>query len=159
MIFCHFPCNDNSRRPQWSCSCSGDFFSLLSRDFFQTFVLDFSELLRRFLSIFLQSSLCFKMSFWKALNSIEQEDEESNDCVQEIRSESSIEPLITELCETKYIEEPSQLQELVAVVDQVLWLSNTSVPLSFGLKAALSVGLMLPLNGWGICYSIKLLSH
>uniref|UniRef100_A0A8B9Z7X2 E1A binding protein p400 n=1 Tax=Buteo japonicus TaxID=224669 RepID=A0A8B9Z7X2_9AVES len=30
-----------------------------------------------------------------------------------------IEPLISELCETKYNEEPSQLQELVAVVDQL----------------------------------------
>ncbi|NXK56133.1 EP400 protein, partial [Chauna torquata] len=54
-----------------------------------------------------------------ALNSIEQEDEESNDHIQEIRPESSIEPLISELCETKYNEEPSQLQELVAVVDQL----------------------------------------
>lgn len=63
------------------------------------------------------------MSFWKALNSIEQEDEESNDRIREIGPESSIEPLITELCETKYNEEPSQLQELVAVVDQVPWLS------------------------------------
>ncbi|NXY68521.1 EP400 protein, partial [Glareola pratincola] len=57
--------------------------------------------------------------FIEALNSIEQEDEESNDCIQEIGPESSIEPLITELCETKYNEEPSQLQELVAVVDQL----------------------------------------
>uniref|UniRef100_A0A8C4US56 E1A binding protein p400 n=1 Tax=Falco tinnunculus TaxID=100819 RepID=A0A8C4US56_FALTI len=57
--------------------------------------------------------------FIEALNSIEQEDEESNDCIQEIGSESSMEPLISELCETKYNEEPSQLQELVAVVDQL----------------------------------------
>uniref|UniRef100_A0A663DUD6 E1A binding protein p400 n=1 Tax=Aquila chrysaetos chrysaetos TaxID=223781 RepID=A0A663DUD6_AQUCH len=57
--------------------------------------------------------------FIEALNSIEQEDEESNDRVQEIGPESSIEPLISELCETKYNEEPSQLQELVAVVDQL----------------------------------------
>uniref|UniRef100_A0A8B9NIQ9 E1A-binding protein p400 n=1 Tax=Accipiter nisus TaxID=211598 RepID=A0A8B9NIQ9_9AVES len=57
--------------------------------------------------------------FIEALNSIEQEDEESNDHVQEIGPESSIEPLISELCETKYNEEPSQLQELVAVVDQL----------------------------------------
>ncbi|NWY61838.1 EP400 protein, partial [Chionis minor] len=57
--------------------------------------------------------------FIEALNSIEHEDEESNDCLREIGHESSIEPLITELCETKYIEEPSQLQELVAVVDQL----------------------------------------
>lgn len=61
------------------------------------------------------------MSFLKALNSIEHEDEESNDHIQEIRSESHIEPLISELCETKYNEEPSPLQELVAVVDQVPW--------------------------------------
>uniref|UniRef100_A0A8C3PKG9 E1A binding protein p400 n=1 Tax=Calidris pygmaea TaxID=425635 RepID=A0A8C3PKG9_9CHAR len=47
------------------------------------------------------------------------EDEESIDRIQEIGAESSIEPLITELCETKYNEEPSQLQELVAVVDQL----------------------------------------
>uniref|UniRef100_A0A803VSU8 E1A binding protein p400 n=1 Tax=Ficedula albicollis TaxID=59894 RepID=A0A803VSU8_FICAL len=57
--------------------------------------------------------------FIEALNSIEREDEESNDQIQEIGSESSIEPLISELCETKYNEEPSQLQELVAVVDQL----------------------------------------
>uniref|UniRef100_A0A8C3GXY4 E1A binding protein p400 n=1 Tax=Corvus moneduloides TaxID=1196302 RepID=A0A8C3GXY4_CORMO len=57
--------------------------------------------------------------FIEALNSIEREDEESNDHIQEIGSESSIEPLISELCETKYNEEPSQLQELVAVVDQL----------------------------------------
>uniref|UniRef100_A0A672UXX2 E1A binding protein p400 n=1 Tax=Strigops habroptila TaxID=2489341 RepID=A0A672UXX2_STRHB len=57
--------------------------------------------------------------FIEALNSIEQEDEESNDRVQEIGRGSSIEPLISELCETKYNEEPSQLQELVAVVDQL----------------------------------------
>uniref|UniRef100_A0A674GJV9 E1A binding protein p400 n=1 Tax=Taeniopygia guttata TaxID=59729 RepID=A0A674GJV9_TAEGU len=57
--------------------------------------------------------------FIEALNSIEREDEESNDHIQEIGSESSLEPLISELCETKYIEEPSQLQELVAVVDQL----------------------------------------
>uniref|UniRef100_A0A8C3JIW0 E1A-binding protein p400 n=1 Tax=Calidris pygmaea TaxID=425635 RepID=A0A8C3JIW0_9CHAR len=57
--------------------------------------------------------------FIEALNSIEQEDEESIDRIQEIGAESSIEPLITELCETKYNEEPSQLQELVAVVDQL----------------------------------------
>uniref|UniRef100_A0A8C3C4W0 E1A binding protein p400 n=1 Tax=Cairina moschata TaxID=8855 RepID=A0A8C3C4W0_CAIMO len=44
---------------------------------------------------------------------------ESNDHIQEIRSESHIEPLISELCETKYNEEPSPLQELVAVVDQL----------------------------------------
>uniref|UniRef100_A0A8C3NMM5 Uncharacterized protein n=1 Tax=Geospiza parvula TaxID=87175 RepID=A0A8C3NMM5_GEOPR len=57
--------------------------------------------------------------FIEALNSIEREDEESNDHIQGKGSESSIEPLISELCETKYIEEPSQLQELVAVVDQL----------------------------------------
>ncbi|XP_065548393.1 E1A-binding protein p400 isoform X10 [Lathamus discolor] len=57
--------------------------------------------------------------FIEALNSIEQEDEESNDRVQEIGRGLSIEPLISELCETKYNEEPSQLQELVAVVDQL----------------------------------------
>ncbi|OPJ75135.1 E1A-binding protein p400 isoform A [Patagioenas fasciata monilis] len=57
--------------------------------------------------------------FIEALNSIEQEDEESNDCVREIGPESNIEPLISELCETKYNEEPSQLEELVAVVDQL----------------------------------------
>uniref|UniRef100_A0A8C5XAF6 E1A binding protein p400 n=1 Tax=Malurus cyaneus samueli TaxID=2593467 RepID=A0A8C5XAF6_9PASS len=57
--------------------------------------------------------------FIEALNSIEREGEESNDHIQEIGSESSIEPLISELCETKYKEEPSQLQELVAVVDQL----------------------------------------
>ncbi|KAI1233030.1 hypothetical protein IHE44_0006220 [Lamprotornis superbus] len=57
--------------------------------------------------------------FIEALNSIEREDEESNDQIQEIGSESSIEPLISELYETKYNEEPSQLQELVAVVDQL----------------------------------------
>uniref|UniRef100_A0A8C3UNA3 E1A binding protein p400 n=1 Tax=Catharus ustulatus TaxID=91951 RepID=A0A8C3UNA3_CATUS len=57
--------------------------------------------------------------FIEALNSIEREDEESNDQIQEIGSESNIEPLISELCDTKYNEEPSQLQELVAVVDQL----------------------------------------
>eukprot|EP00076_Gallus_gallus_P012811 XP_015131131.1 E1A-binding protein p400 isoform X14 [Gallus gallus] len=57
--------------------------------------------------------------FIEALNSIEQEDEELDDRVQEIRPESSIEPLVSELCESKYNEEPSPLQELVAVVDQL----------------------------------------
>ncbi|XP_053938233.1 E1A-binding protein p400 isoform X14 [Cuculus canorus] len=57
--------------------------------------------------------------FIEALNSIEQENEESNDFIQEIGPKSSTEPLISELCETKYMEEPSQLQELVAVVDQL----------------------------------------
>ncbi|XP_051489731.1 E1A-binding protein p400 isoform X14 [Apus apus] len=57
--------------------------------------------------------------FIEALNSIEREDEDSNDCLLEIGPESSIEPLISELCQTKYNEEPSQLQELVAVVDQL----------------------------------------
>ncbi|KAH1180129.1 E1A-binding protein p400-like [Mauremys mutica] len=57
--------------------------------------------------------------FIEALNSIEQEDEEPNKCVQEAGAESSIEPLISELYEPKYNEEPSQLQELVAVVDQL----------------------------------------
>ncbi|NXT91090.1 EP400 protein, partial [Anhinga rufa] len=47
--------------------------------------------------------------FIQALNCIE----------QEIGPDSSTEPLISELCETKYNEEPSQLQELVAVVDQL----------------------------------------
>ncbi|NXS97127.1 EP400 protein, partial [Jacana jacana] len=57
--------------------------------------------------------------FIEALNSIEREDEDSIDRIWEIGPESSIEPIITELCETKYKEEPSQLQELVAVVDQL----------------------------------------
>ncbi|XP_061865505.1 E1A-binding protein p400 isoform X12 [Colius striatus] len=57
--------------------------------------------------------------FIEALNSIEHEDEECLERIQEIGSESSIEPLISEICETKYNEEPSQLQELVAVVDQL----------------------------------------
>lgn len=57
--------------------------------------------------------------FIEALNSIEREDEELDDRVQEIRPESSIEPLVSELCESKYNEEPSPLQELVAVVDQL----------------------------------------
>uniref|UniRef100_A0A8C3SZI5 E1A-binding protein p400 n=1 Tax=Chelydra serpentina TaxID=8475 RepID=A0A8C3SZI5_CHESE len=57
--------------------------------------------------------------FIEALNSIEQEDEEPYKHVQEAGAASSIEPLISELCEPKYNEEPSQLQELVAVVDQL----------------------------------------
>ncbi|KAM9118121.1 E1A-binding protein p400-like isoform 10-T11 [Pangshura tecta] len=57
--------------------------------------------------------------FIEALNSIEQEDDEPNKHVQEAGAESSIEPLISELYEPKYNEEPSQLQELVAVVDQL----------------------------------------
>ncbi|XP_072207518.1 E1A-binding protein p400 isoform X4 [Excalfactoria chinensis] len=57
--------------------------------------------------------------FIEALNSIEREDEEPDEHVQEIRPESSIEPLVSELCESKYNEEPSPLQELVAVVDQL----------------------------------------
>uniref|UniRef100_A0A8C3LSW4 E1A binding protein p400 n=1 Tax=Chrysolophus pictus TaxID=9089 RepID=A0A8C3LSW4_CHRPC len=57
--------------------------------------------------------------FIEALNSIEREDEEPDDRIQEIRPESSIEPLVSELCESKYNEEPSPLQELVAVVDQL----------------------------------------
>ncbi|XP_075754509.1 E1A-binding protein p400 isoform X3 [Pelodiscus sinensis] len=57
--------------------------------------------------------------FIEALNSIEQEDEEPNKHVQDIGAESSLEPLISELCEPKYNDEPSQLQELVAVVDQL----------------------------------------
>uniref|UniRef100_A0A8C0HFA4 E1A-binding protein p400 n=1 Tax=Chelonoidis abingdonii TaxID=106734 RepID=A0A8C0HFA4_CHEAB len=57
--------------------------------------------------------------FIEALNSIEQEDEEPNKHIQEAGAESSIEPLISELYEPKYNEEPSQLQELVAVVDQL----------------------------------------
>uniref|UniRef100_A0A803Y535 E1A binding protein p400 n=1 Tax=Meleagris gallopavo TaxID=9103 RepID=A0A803Y535_MELGA len=57
--------------------------------------------------------------FIEALNSIEREDEEPDDRIHEIRPESSIEPLVSELCESKYNEEPSPLQELVAVVDQL----------------------------------------
>ncbi|XP_015733124.1 E1A-binding protein p400 isoform X10 [Coturnix japonica] len=57
--------------------------------------------------------------FIEALNSIEREDEEPDEHVQEIRPESCIEPLVSELCESKYNEEPSPLQELVAVVDQL----------------------------------------
>ncbi|XP_074868460.1 E1A-binding protein p400 isoform X2 [Carettochelys insculpta] len=57
--------------------------------------------------------------FIEALNSIEREDEEPDKHVQETRVKSSTEPLISELCEPKYKEEPSQLQELVAVVDQL----------------------------------------
>ncbi|XP_067395892.1 E1A-binding protein p400 isoform X3 [Emydura macquarii macquarii] len=57
--------------------------------------------------------------FIEALNSIEQEDEEPDKHVQEARAESSIEPLISELCEQTYNKEPTQLQELVAVVDQL----------------------------------------
>uniref|UniRef100_A0A669PDY7 E1A binding protein p400 n=1 Tax=Phasianus colchicus TaxID=9054 RepID=A0A669PDY7_PHACC len=57
--------------------------------------------------------------FIEALNSIEREDEEPDDRIQDIRPESSIEPLVSELCESKYNEEPSPLQELVAVVDQL----------------------------------------
>ncbi|CAM4568323.1 unnamed protein product [Lepidochelys kempii] len=57
--------------------------------------------------------------FIEALNSIEQEDEEPNKHVQEAGAESSIKPLISELSEPKYNEEPSQLQELVAIVDQL----------------------------------------
>ncbi|XP_048820470.1 E1A-binding protein p400 isoform X12 [Lagopus muta] len=57
--------------------------------------------------------------FIEALNSIERENEEPDDRMQEIRSESSIEALVSELCESKYNEEPSPLQELVAVVDQL----------------------------------------
>uniref|UniRef100_A0A7M4FM69 E1A binding protein p400 n=1 Tax=Crocodylus porosus TaxID=8502 RepID=A0A7M4FM69_CROPO len=55
--------------------------------------------------------------FIEALNSIEQE-EEPGEHVPTARSKSSREALISELCEPKY-EEPSQLQELVAVVDQL----------------------------------------
>ncbi|XP_065595169.1 E1A-binding protein p400 isoform X14 [Cyrtonyx montezumae] len=57
--------------------------------------------------------------FIEALNSIEQEDEDPDDHIQETRPELSIEPLVSELCESKYNEEPSPLQELVAVVDQL----------------------------------------
>ncbi|KYO39548.1 E1A-binding protein p400 isoform E [Alligator mississippiensis] len=56
--------------------------------------------------------------FIEALNSIEQEEEEPGEHVPAARRKSSREPLISELCEPKY-EEPSQLQELVAVVDQL----------------------------------------
>ncbi|OXB85000.1 UNVERIFIED_CONTAM: hypothetical protein H355_016122 [Colinus virginianus] len=57
--------------------------------------------------------------FIEALNSIEREDEEPDGHIQETRPELSIEPLVSELCESKYNEEPSPLQELVAVVDQL----------------------------------------
>ena len=85
-------------------------------------MLDYSGILTRVSFHIFEVFIIFKMSFWKALNSIEREDEELDDRVQEIRPESSIEPLVSELCESKYNEEPSPLQELVAVVDQVPWL-------------------------------------
>lgn len=72
--------------------------------------------------IFLKIHFKIHLFFLKALNSIEQEEEEPGEHVPAARRKSSREPLISELCEPKY-EEPSQLQELVAVVDQVLGFS------------------------------------
>lgn len=60
--------------------------------------------------------VCFK----KALKSTEREEEEElNTCIQVSKTESALEPLISEIGKSQYLDEPSQLQELVAVVDQV----------------------------------------
>uniref|UniRef100_A0A6J0TEC3 E1A-binding protein p400 isoform X7 n=1 Tax=Pogona vitticeps TaxID=103695 RepID=A0A6J0TEC3_9SAUR len=58
--------------------------------------------------------------FIEALKSTEREEEEEmNPRIPETQSESASEPLVSELGKPDYLEEPSQLQELVAVVDQL----------------------------------------
>nr|XP_060641636.1 E1A-binding protein p400 isoform X2 [Anolis sagrei ordinatus] len=58
--------------------------------------------------------------FIEALKSIEREEEEElNTCVMDTETELTLEPFILELDKSQYLDEPSQLQELVAVVDQL----------------------------------------
>ncbi|XP_054851977.1 E1A-binding protein p400 isoform X2 [Eublepharis macularius] len=58
--------------------------------------------------------------FIEALKSTEREEEEEpHSCVQYTETELALEPLISELSRSRYIYEPSQLQELVTVVDQL----------------------------------------
>ncbi|XP_077776405.1 E1A-binding protein p400 isoform X1 [Podarcis muralis] len=58
--------------------------------------------------------------FIEALKSTEREEEEElNTCIQVSKTESALEPLISEIGKSQYLDEPSQLQELVAVVDQL----------------------------------------
>lgn len=165
MLFCNFPCDKTSKSPKLSFIISV-IFSLAAAETCCRNLCGISvNSLWSFFPYFWGLNYFQYMSLWKALNSIEREDEESNDHIQEIGSESSFEPLISELCETKYNEEPSQLQELVAVVDQVSlfsWISgskvmcssNVSISLQSDLKATL---LFLPLNGRGISHWFKML--
>ncbi|XP_016852252.2 E1A-binding protein p400 isoform X4 [Anolis carolinensis] len=58
--------------------------------------------------------------FIEALKSIEREEEEElNTRVMDTETELTLEPFILELGKSQYLDEPSQLQELVAVVDQL----------------------------------------
>ncbi|XP_053136209.1 E1A-binding protein p400 isoform X4 [Hemicordylus capensis] len=59
--------------------------------------------------------------FIEALKSTEREgeEEESSTHIHDMEARSTLEPLISELGKSQYLEEPSQLQELVAVVDQL----------------------------------------
>ncbi|XP_061459266.1 E1A-binding protein p400 isoform X4 [Rhineura floridana] len=58
--------------------------------------------------------------FIEALKSTErEEEEESNTFIPVLETESALKPLISELGKSQYHDEPSQLQELFAVVDQL----------------------------------------
>ncbi|KAL8180251.1 UNVERIFIED_CONTAM: hypothetical protein K2H54_016135, partial [Gekko kuhli] len=57
--------------------------------------------------------------FIEALKSTEREEEEPHSCVEDMETESTLEPLVSELGRSRYLDEPSQLQELVTVVDQL----------------------------------------
>ncbi|XP_042297477.1 E1A-binding protein p400 isoform X17 [Sceloporus undulatus] len=58
--------------------------------------------------------------FIEALKSIEREEEEEfNTRVLDTGTELTLEPFVLELGKSQYLDEPSQLQELVAVVDQL----------------------------------------
>ncbi|KAH0625360.1 hypothetical protein JD844_014817 [Phrynosoma platyrhinos] len=58
--------------------------------------------------------------FIEALKSIEREEEEElNTHVLDTETELTLEPFVLELAKSQYLDEPSQLQELVAVVEQL----------------------------------------
>ncbi|XP_048369923.1 E1A-binding protein p400 isoform X5 [Sphaerodactylus townsendi] len=57
--------------------------------------------------------------FIEALKSTEREAEEPHGCVEDMETESALEPLVSEFGKSRYLHEPSQLQELVTVVDQL----------------------------------------
>ncbi|XP_015274457.1 PREDICTED: E1A-binding protein p400-like, partial [Gekko japonicus] len=58
--------------------------------------------------------------FIEALKSTErEEEEESQSYVEDMETESTLEPLVSEFGRSRYLDEPSQLQELVTVVDQL----------------------------------------
>ncbi|XP_066466176.1 E1A-binding protein p400 isoform X2 [Tiliqua scincoides] len=60
--------------------------------------------------------------FIEALKSTEreeEEEEESSACIQDEEMDLTLEPLVSELCKSQYLEEPTQMQELVAVMGQL----------------------------------------